>query len=311
MKIIVKTAVVIVISVVILAAAGGLLVVLSGIYPLMADRPHIAPVRWLLQTGRTRSIEFYSRGIRAPNLHDAALMRKGFALYTKNCQPCHGAPGVAPDQIGLGINPKPPQLVTSTADWSAPQIYWIVSHGLKMSGMPAFAPRLSDMDRWGIVAFLERLNRLTPTEYRSMVAAAEQGLDPADLGWDDDNGFAQIKAANPNTGKQLLGKYGCAACHAIPGMGTAHVGPPLTAFAERQYIAGSIVNLPTPAMNWIMNPKRYKPNTAMPVLGVDPHEAADIAAYLYTLGDPKRIRTIQQTSAGLAQQPSIAETQGR
>ncbi len=288
-NIVIKTVVLTLIAVLVLISAGGLLFVLSGVYPLEADKPHYGIVRSILQLGRTRSVQLHSTGIHVPNLREGSLIKTGFALYRINCQPCHGAPGVGAEQIGLGINPKPPQLVTTSADWSDAEIYWIVSHGLKMSGMPAFAPRLSDTDRWGIVAFLRRLGRLSPAEYQGLIAAADRGIALTGWGADDDQGFAEIGAGNPQIGKRLMGQYGCAACHTIPGIGIAYVGPPLTAFAERQYIAGSIVNLPTNAMNWIMNPKKCKPNTAMPVLGVKPHEAVDIAAYLFKLGSRKRI----------------------
>jgi mono/diheme cytochrome c family protein len=266
---------------------------LSGIYPLQADRPHFAPIRWLLEIGRTRSVRFHSRGITVPYLGQGSLIKNGFFLYRKNCQPCHGAPGVAADQIGLGINPKPPQLSTVAGDLSNAEIYWVVSHGLKMSGMPAFAPRLSNTDRWGIVAFVRRLSVLSPADYQRLTAAADQGLELTGWGSDDDQGFAQITNANPEKGKQLLARYGCITCHAVPGLSSAHVGPPLTAFAERQYIAGFIVNLPANAMNWIIDPKKYKPQTAMPVLGVTPADAIDITAYLFTLGSPKRMNAIR------------------
>src|SRR5205823_5459790 len=104
-----------------------------------------------------------------------------------------------------------------------------------------FSPRLSDTDLWGIVAFLERLNRFSPAEYQNLVAAADRGVEPDEWGMDDHQGFAKIKTGNPEAGKLLLRQYGCVTCHSIPLIGTGHVGPPLIEFAERQYIAGSIV----------------------------------------------------------------------
>jgi mono/diheme cytochrome c family protein len=294
---VIRTIVLTLTGVLVLTLGAGLSFMFSGVYPIAADRPHFAPVRWLLETGRTRSVEFHSRGLRAPNLNDRSLVSNGFSLYRKNCQPCHAAPGVAADQMGLGINPKTPQLVTTGTHWSDAAIYWITSHGLKMSGMPAFAPRLSDTDRWGIVAFLRRLSRLSPLEYQQLTAAADQGLEPTDWGTDDEQGFERLRNGNPETGKQLLRQYGCITCHTVPSIGHGQVGPPLTAFAERQYIAGSIVNVPTNTINWIMEPAKYKTNTAMPALNVKPREAVDIVAYLYTLGSPRRINTLQRTSA--------------
>lgn len=89
-ELVIKTAVFAIIAIFALMIAGGLLFVASGVYNLAADVPHFAPVRWLLITARTRSIEFHSRGIRIPNHRDKSLLKNGFVLYRKNCEPCHG-----------------------------------------------------------------------------------------------------------------------------------------------------------------------------------------------------------------------------
>ncbi|HLH01017.1 MAG TPA: c-type cytochrome [Bryobacteraceae bacterium] len=293
LRLIVKTVIITAVAGIILLAAGGLIFAFSGIYPIAADKPHFYPVRRLLKITRTRSVQLHSRGIQVPNLNQRQLVLNGFVLFRKNCQTCHGAPGIPADQVGLGINPKPPRLITANTDWTDAQLYWIVSHGLKMSGMPAFSPRLSDSDRWGIVAFMRRLPTISPADYQQLMAAADQGLQPTSWGSADEQGFAQLKSANPEKGKALLVDYGCQSCHAIPAIGPGDVGPPLADFAERQYIAGLLVNLPTNTMNWIRDPQRFKPKTAMPNLGVKAEDARDIAAYLYTLGGPQRIETLQ------------------
>jgi cytochrome c len=61
------------------------------------------------------------------------------------------------------------------------------------------------------------------------------------------------------------------------------VGPPLTMFARRAYIAGQLTNQPDNLIRWIQNPQAVEPGTAMPNLGVIPEIARDMAAYLYTL----------------------------
>jgi cytochrome c len=75
----------------------------------------------------------------------------------------------------------------------------------------------------------------------------------------------------------------------IPGVHAARgkVGPPLIFFAERTMIAGELPNTPENLRKWIQHPKQVEPNTAMPDLGVNPDEAKDIAAYLYTLRGPE------------------------
>ena len=86
-------------------------------------------------------------------------------------------------------------------------------------------------------------------------------------------------------GQQAIVNYGCISCHTVPGIAAAdtHVGPPLTDWAQRRYIAGSLPNEPDNLIDWIVNPQEIEPGTAMPTLGVSPDEARDIASYLYTL----------------------------
>jgi cytochrome c1 len=61
------------------------------------------------------------------------------------------------------------------------------------------------------------------------------------------------------------------------------VGPPLTSFARRTYIAGEVPNTLEYLVRWIEMPQAIEPGTAMPNLGVTEDQARDIAAYLYTL----------------------------
>jgi len=293
----VKTALVTLLATGVLLVLGALVIIESGWYNLAADTPHFAPIRWMLRTTRDQAVRFHSRGTSVPNLGDSSLAAGGFSLYRRNCQPCHGGPGDAGEQIGRGINPKPPRLAVAVHRWKDSELYWIVSHGLKMSGMPAFAPRLSDTDRWSIVAFLRRLVWFSPADYKRMAAQVDQAIKPTGWPSHDDAGFRNIERANLRRGRDLLRSYGCVTCHESPGFGPGYVGPPLVGFAERQYIAGKLVNVPSNAVEWIMNPKKFKSDTAMPKLGVPSADAFDIAAYLYTSGDPRRIQGLRRPEA--------------
>jgi len=96
-------------------------------------------------------------------------------------------------------------------------------------------------------------------------------------------------------GKVAIAKFGCGSCHVIPGVERARglVGPPLSDFAWRTYIAGTIYNTPPNLEAWIRLPDSVEPGTVMPTLGVSRQEARDIAAYLYletgtrSLGPPR------------------------
>jgi mono/diheme cytochrome c family protein len=67
-------------------------------------------------------------------------------------------------------------------------LYWIVKHGVKMTGMPAFGPTHSDERLWTIVAFLKQLPQLSPEKYAEIKHASEkQHVD----GHDDEHAHPQ------------------------------------------------------------------------------------------------------------------------
>ena len=87
---------------------------------------------------------------------------------------------------------------------------------------------------------------------------------------------------DPRRGELAIGRYGCGSCHVIPGLDRARgkVGPPLTDFAQRTYIAGNAYNTPPNLAAWIRRPDSVEPGTVMPTLGVTEQDARDISAYL-------------------------------
>jgi cytochrome c1 len=96
---------------------------------------------------------------------------------------------------------------------------------------------------------------------------------------------AEVPNGDPGRGAELISRYGCGSCHTVPGVKGADglVGPPLTRFGSRSYIAGELVNSGPNLQRWIMDPQGVEPGTAMPNLGVTATDAQDIAAYLFTL----------------------------
>jgi cytochrome c len=94
-----------------------------------------------------------------------------------------------------------------------------------------------------------------------------------------------VYGGDPDAGASLIRGYGCGGCHTIPGITGADgtVGPPLTEFAYRSYIAGNLPNTPGNLVAWIVDPQAVEPGTAMPDLGVTEEQARHIAAYLYSL----------------------------
>jgi cytochrome c len=105
----------------------------------------------------------------------------------------------------------------------------------------------------------------------------------SELGNETPNPILAGQLGDANAGKRAIERYGCGACHTIPGIRSTrkYIGPPLAKFDERRYIAGNQPNTPAELVRWIQNPRAIEPGTVMPKLGVSAREARDIAAYLY------------------------------
>jgi cytochrome c2 len=95
----------------------------------------------------------------------------------------------------------------------------------------------------------------------------------------------RLTGGEPERGRALIPKYGCEACHTIPGVEGADgtIGPTLGGIARRPDLAGRLPNTPENLMRWIRDPQGISPGTAMPNLHVTGQDVRDIAAYLYTL----------------------------
>ena len=150
------------------------LVIFSGIYNVAADVPHDKPVYWLMQTIRDRSIAVHAADadIVAPDdLTDSKRIASGAGLYAEMCSRCHLAPGMERTEISQGLYPRAPELRRGV-DLTPAEEFWVMKHGIKMTGMPAWGVTHSDKLLWDVVAFLQKLPGLTPDQYRTLVRSA-------------------------------------------------------------------------------------------------------------------------------------------
>ena len=158
------------------AGAGGGWYVYSGRYAIGADVPHSTLVEDLLETLRDRAVSRHAQGIRVPPLDDPAMIAEGAEHYAAMCAGCHLAPGMEDTEIRAGLNPQPPKLADPWPNNPAEQ-FWAVKHGIKFTAMPAWGPTHDDKTIWNIVAFLQKIQSLTPQQYAQMTAHAEADHD--------------------------------------------------------------------------------------------------------------------------------------
>jgi mono/diheme cytochrome c family protein len=153
-------------------AVAGLAFLYSGLYDVAATAPDWPVTRWALQTARTRSIETHAADIPVPpGLDDPAKLLVGAEHFAAHCAVCHGAPGVPKGDIAHGLNPQPPDLTDASDRYTPPELFWILKHGIKMTGMPSWGDH-SDDELWATVAFLEKLPGMTEQDYAKLVMAS-------------------------------------------------------------------------------------------------------------------------------------------
>ena len=144
----------------------------AGLYDVAATSPHWRSTSWLLETARTRSIKAQAAGIAAPpGLGDPAQIILGVEHYAAHCAVCHGAPGVPKGDIAHGLYPPPPDLAKAAPLYTPAELFWIVKHGIKMTGMPAWSDH-SDDELWATVGFIEQLPGMSEQDYAKLVMAS-------------------------------------------------------------------------------------------------------------------------------------------
>ena len=147
-------------------------VIYAGMYDVAATSSHWRMTAWLLANARMRSIKAQAAAIQVPPaLDDPAKALIGVTHYAAHCAVCHGAPGVPRGDIGRGLYPPPPDLAKTTPLYSPAELFWILKHGIKMTGMPAWSDH-SDEELWGTVAFLEKLPGMSEQDYASLDVAS-------------------------------------------------------------------------------------------------------------------------------------------
>lgn len=120
----------------------------------------------LMEIIRERSIAVRTGNIEVPGLDDPALIATGAQHYNAMCRDCHLAPGASESELRRGLYPQPPSLI-EPVHLSPAQTFWVIKHGIKMSGMPAWGKTHDDQSIWALVAFLRQLPTLTPAQYQA------------------------------------------------------------------------------------------------------------------------------------------------
>ncbi len=150
----------------------GLATIYSGVISVAADEPHSALTHSLIETARERSISRRLSEIEVPDLSSDVQIRSGAGNYAAMCASCHLAPGIGATELSTGMYPAPPNLSEVGAKNPA-RTFWVIKHGIKASGMPAWGVSMEDQYIWNMVAFIARLPDLDAEAYAQWVASSD------------------------------------------------------------------------------------------------------------------------------------------
>lgn len=116
---------------------------------------------------RNLAIPWNERHAKNPLAGDAAALRQGRELFLADCATCHGIDGSGATRVGANVSPRVPDLRTaSTQSLTDGQLHYIISNGVRFTGMPALdsVHRESKEDGWKLVLFIRRLRASSGAE---------------------------------------------------------------------------------------------------------------------------------------------------
>jgi len=91
--------------------------------------------------------------------------------YADHCASCHANDGSGDTEIGRSLYPRVPDMrATNTQSLTDGELFSIIEHGIRLTGMPAWGNGTpeGERDSWGLVHFVRRLPKLTPEEIEHM-----------------------------------------------------------------------------------------------------------------------------------------------
>ncbi len=204
-------------------AVAGLLFAWSGLFNVAASTGHWKITDWALHWVMRNSVRTHAAFTAPadPIATDGHLVSAA-GHFASACASCHGAPGVRPSPVMQRATPPAPDLAVNAKEWSDAQIFWILRHGVKYTGMPAWAADGRDDEIRRMVAFVRRLPQMTPAAYTALTGEAA--------------GTATVGVRGVADGVVA----GCAACHGADGRGRGQPDIPVLGGQRPEYLAAAL-----------------------------------------------------------------------
>jgi cytochrome c553 len=202
--------------------AAGLLFAGSGVFNIAASSGHWPVTDWFLHWTMRNSVRTHAAFAAPSNPRADQELVSAAGHFAASCAACHGAPGRRPSPVMHAATPPAPDLSVNATEWTDRQLFWILEHGVKYTGMPAWGAKDRPDEIRRMVAFVRRLPTMSPAEYRALAGAA-RGAGTA--------GTAAL-------GGGVLD--GCVACHGADGRGRGQPDIPVLGGQRPAYLLAAL-----------------------------------------------------------------------
>jgi thiosulfate dehydrogenase len=159
---------------IVIVLLAGFLWLRLGFVDARADAPENALERAVAMPALDASVRRHASQVQNPVAATDANLVAGMKIYQNNCAGCHGDIHQPHATFGDSLYPRAPQFLEDAPDMPEYQNFYIIEHGIWLSGMPAMRRSLKDEEIWQVTTFLSHMDKLPPeaTEQWKAVAAA-------------------------------------------------------------------------------------------------------------------------------------------
>ncbi len=146
-----------------LLSLSALAVTRLGLMPVSADGTHSRLEAQIMPVVLNAAIVRHASGETNPMPLNEDNLKAGVDTYKTMCARCHSTPDGNASVYGQSFYPPAPQLPKKMAQYTDSQLFWLIKHGIRNTGMPAWGGMLSDEEIWQLVSLLKNSQDLPPT----------------------------------------------------------------------------------------------------------------------------------------------------
>jgi mono/diheme cytochrome c family protein len=164
---------------ILVAGAGTYLYVKKGYLSFDADQEPTAFEEHTAMAAVDAATDRRAAETKNPLQSNEETLVAGAKLYVNNCAGCHGLPSNPESQFAKSFYPEVPAFFKDAPDMAENQNFYIIQHGIRWSGMPAWNKTLNETQTWQVVTFLSNIEKLPPAALKELSPAGAAVTAPA------------------------------------------------------------------------------------------------------------------------------------